>query len=87
MLEPVAGAFSDEQLECLEAVGKQYEGKTLRQRNPYPAGTLPYCYWVLARLGGWKPQEKRAGLIALHRGFMDFQKIFNGWLRARQLVS
>lgn len=85
--QPVAGAFSDEQLECLEAVGKQYEGKTERQRNPYPAGTLPYCYWVLARLGGWKPQEKRAGVITLHRGFIDFQKIFDGWRLAKQLVS
>lgn len=83
----VAGAFTDEQLSCLEAVNKEYEGKTQRQQNPYPTRTLQYCYWVLARLGGWKPQEKQAGVITLHRGFMDFHKIFDGWTLVRKLVS
>ena len=55
----MAGAFSEEQPECLEAVCRQYEGKTERQRNPYPAGTLPYCYWVLSRLRG--ESHRRSG--------------------------
>lgn len=83
----VAEAFTDEQLACLEAVNKEYEGKTKRQQNPYPPRSLQYCYWVLARLGGWKPQEKQAGVITLHRGFIDFHKIFDGWKLARKLVS
>lgn len=83
----VAEAFTDEQLKCLEAVSQDYEGKTKRQKNPYPPRSLQYCYWVLARLGGWKPQEKQAGVITLHRGFMDFSKIFDGWMLAKKFVS
>ncbi len=29
------------------------EGKTERQKNPHPRGSLAYAAWVCARLGGW----------------------------------
>lgn len=83
----VAGAFTEQELECMEAVNRKYEGKTEKQQNPYPPRSLQYCYWVLARLGGWKPHEKQAGVITLHRGYMDFNKMFNGWQLARDFVS
>src|SRR5690606_9305127 len=84
---PVAKAFTPDQLACMEAVNKKYEGKTEKQKNPYQPNTLQWCYWVLARLGGWKPHEKQAGVITLHRGFMDFNKIFDGWMLALHFVS
>ena len=31
----------------------QLEGKTAKQKNPHPAGSLAYAAWVFARLGGW----------------------------------
>jgi len=83
----VAGAFTEQELACLAAVNQRHEGRTARQKNPYPPQSLQWCYWVLARLGGWKPQEKQAGVVTLHRGYMDFNKIFNGWLLALHFVS
>lgn len=84
---PVAKTFTQEQLQCLKAINKEYEGKTQKQKNPYSANSLQWCYWVLARLGGWKPHEKQAGVLTLQRGFMDFHKIFDGWSLALKFVS
>jgi hypothetical protein len=83
----VAGAFTEQELKCMEAVNQKQQGRTAKQKNPYPPQSLQWCYWVLARLGGWKPHEKQAGVITLHRGYMDFNKIFDGWLLALDFVS
>ncbi|WP_162056526.1 IS4 family transposase, partial [Pontibacter pamirensis] len=82
--EPVeiAGAFTEEELRCMQALNRRHEGRTAKQRNPYSPDSLQWCYWVMARLGGWKPHEKRAGVITLHRGYMEFCKIFDGWMLA-----
>jgi hypothetical protein len=57
----------------LEAVSVRLEGKTERQRNPHPKGSLAFAAWVIARLGGWtgyygKPGPKimRIGLASFH---------------------
>jgi Transposase DDE domain len=85
--QPIKQTFTDQEIECLTAVNAQHEGKTSKQKNPYPAQSLQWCYWVLARLGGWKPHEKQAGVITIFRGWSDFQKIFDGWMLAKFSVS
>lgn len=86
--KPVAikETFQQEELECLRACNQKYEGKTLRQKNPYPPNSLQWVYWVIARMGGWKPQEKQAGVIVIFRGLQYFQQVFEGWKLAK-LVS
>lgn len=84
---PIAATFTPEELNCMQAVNQRYEGNTVKQKNPYPKDSLQWCYWVLARVGGWKPHEKKAGVISLYRGWMHFQKIFDGWLLAKNFVS
>lgn len=81
--QPIAEAFDEQELECLRQLCTKYEGNTQRQKNPYTPDSLQWCYWVIARLGGWKPQEKQAGVIVLMRGWMYFQKIFYGFSLAR----
>lgn len=85
--QPVKNTFTAEEMECLAAINKQYEGKTIKQKNPYAANSLQWCYWVLARLGAWKPHEKQAGVISLTRGYADFQKILDGWNLYKKNVS
>ncbi|MCY7328640.1 MAG: IS4 family transposase [Saprospiraceae bacterium] len=85
--QPIQQTFTPEEIECLTAVGTKCEGKTLKQKNPYPPSSLQWCYWIIARLGGWKPHEKQAGVITLFRGWSDFQKIFDGWCLAKNFVS
>lgn len=87
--EPVAiaEAFTRDELECMAAINQKYQGKTEKQKNPYQSNSIQWCYWLMARLGGWKPHEKKAGVIVLHRGYRDFCKIFDGWVLARDFVS
>jgi hypothetical protein len=85
--QPIQQTFTPQEVECLSALCAQYEGKTIKQKNPYTNHTLQWCYWVLARMGGWKPHEKQAGVISLFRGWSDFQKIFDGWYLAKYSVS
>ena len=63
-LRPVTDAFDPDDLPLLEALCKSLEGRTERQRNPHPRGSLAYAAWVCAGLGGWtgyygKPRTHR----------------------------
>lgn len=84
---PLQESFTLEEVECMKALHQKYEGKTLKQKNPYPANSLQWCYWIMARLGAWKPGKKKAGVICLMRGVRRFNHICHGWLMAKQLVS
>ena len=46
-LRPLIDAFEPEDQPVLEAFCAQVEGKTQRQKNPHPRGTLAYASWVL----------------------------------------
>lgn len=85
--QPVKDTFTSTEMACLEALNKEYEGKTIKQKNPYVRDSLQWCYWVLARMGGWKPHEKQAGVISITRGYADFQKILDGWNLYKKNVS
>lgn len=52
--QPIQQVFPHEQIQVLEHLNQQYEGKTLAQKNPYPKDQLSWAAWVIARLGGWK---------------------------------
>ncbi len=75
----VKKTFSKQEMACLRACNAKYEGNTYRQKNPYPPDSLQWVYWVLARMGGWKPHEKRAGVISIFRGLQYFLQVFEGW--------
>jgi len=85
--QPLHHTFSAQQMACMKVLCAKYEGNTHRQKNSYTPDSLQWCYWVLARLGGWKPQEKQAGVIALLRGWTRFQQFFEGWALAIENVS
>ncbi|WP_414622894.1 IS4 family transposase [Calothrix sp. CCY 0018] len=73
--------FSDEQQQCLVKVAPQVEGKTKKQKNPYPALSLPWAAWIIARLGGYKgyASQKPPGITILARGLNQFESLFYGW--------
>ena len=62
----------------LEAVSKRLEGKTTRQQNPHPRGSLAFAAWVMARLGGWTGYYGKPGPQVMRRGLEDFQRIKYG---------
>ncbi|MDR1256737.1 MAG: hypothetical protein LBJ86_03225, partial [Spirochaetaceae bacterium] len=46
--------FSGEQAECLKDLLLKFEGKTEKQKNPWPPLNLAWASRVIGRLGGWK---------------------------------
>jgi hypothetical protein len=57
----------------LEALCRKLEGKTERQKNPHPKGSLAYVAWVCARLGGWTGYYGKPGPIVMLEGWLEFQ--------------
>jgi hypothetical protein len=71
-------AFDPADQPILEAASMQLEGKTARQKNPHPKGSLAFAAWVIARLGGWTGYYGKPGPQVMRRGLADFQRIKYG---------
>lgn len=76
---PIEDAFDPEDIPLIEAYCAQLEGKTERQKNPHPRGSLAYASWVCARLGGWTGYYGKPGPIVMLRGWRQLQAARNGW--------
>jgi hypothetical protein len=75
-------AFDPADQSLLEAISTQLEGKTARQKNPHPKGSLAFAAWVMGRLGGWTGYYGKPGPKVMRRGLDDFQRIkFGSTLR------
>jgi IS4 transposase len=79
-------AFDPADQSILEAVSTQLEGKTARQKNPHPKGSLAFAAWVMGRLGGWTGYYGKPGPQVMRRGLDDFQRIKFGTTLGRQDV-
>lgn len=77
-LRPITDAFEPEDAILLEAFCKTLEGKTERQKNPHPKGSLAYAAWVCARLGGWTGYYGKPGPLVMLGGWIDFQAAKRG---------
>lgn len=76
---PLHDAFDPEDQPLLEIVSAGLEGKTARQKNPHPKGSLAFAAWVFARLGGWTGYYGKPGPIVLLHGLVRFHAIKHGW--------
>jgi hypothetical protein len=77
-LRPLGDAFDQEDQRLLEAFCGRLEGKTDRQKNPHPKGSLAYAAWVCARLGGWTGYYGKAGPIVMLEGWLQFHAAKKG---------
>jgi hypothetical protein len=71
-------AFDPDDQPILEAVSAKLEGKTERQRNPHPKGSLAFAAWVIARLGGWTGYYGKPGPKVMRIGLVEFRAIKYG---------
>lgn len=76
--QDLVDAFDPADQPILEAVSTQLEGKTARQKNPHPRGSLAFATWVISRLGGWTGYYGKPGPQVIRRGLDDFQRIKHG---------
>jgi hypothetical protein len=78
---PASVAFTEPQQQCLEQLAPRLNGRTRKQQNPYPAASLPWATWYIARLGGWSgyASQHPPGIATLTHGMRQFDAIFLGW--------
>jgi hypothetical protein len=76
---PLSDLFDPDDQPALERVCQTLEGKTAKQTNPHPKGSLAYAAWVFARLGGWTGYYGKPGPIVMIRGLTQFHAITHGW--------
>jgi hypothetical protein len=69
---------------ALERLSKKLEGKTLRQKNPHPPGSLAFVSWIAARLGGWNCYYKPPGVKTMHNGWRHLAATLEGYALATQ---
>ncbi|UIJ94190.1 IS4 family transposase [Sinorhizobium meliloti] len=72
-LRPMTDTFEAGDLALLKALTEKLEGKTARQKNPHPEGSLAYAAWVCARLGGWTGYYGKPGPAVMLSGWLRFQ--------------
>jgi hypothetical protein len=73
--QALVDAFEPTDVAILEAISVQLEGKTARQQNPHPKGSLAFAAWVIARLGGWTGYYGKPGPKVMRRGLEDYRRI------------
>jgi len=76
---PLRDVVDHDDQPALERVSQSLEGKTQKQKNPYPQGSLAFAAWVFARLGGWTGYYGKPGPIVMLRGLTQFHAIKHGW--------
>lgn len=69
---------------ALERLSKKLEGKTLRQKNPHPIGSLAFVSWIAARLGGWNCYYKPPGPKTMRDGWNRLAATLDGYALATQ---
>jgi hypothetical protein len=77
---PLQDVFDAEDQPALEAVSATLEGKTEKQKNPHPTGSLAYATWVCA----WPPPSQgqnygKPGPVVILQGLPRFKAIWHGW--------
>jgi hypothetical protein len=79
--QPAEHVFDERQIEVVEALQARLQGRTSKQRNPYPPKSLAWAAWTIARLGGWSgyESERSTGPITIRNGLERFNAIVQGY--------
>ncbi len=74
--------FSPTEIALLHLLTFKHEGKTKKQKNPYPANSLPWCAWTIARMAGWSGYISQGppGYITIKEGYDRFKLQLEGYL-------
>lgn len=81
---PATDVIDEADIPAAAAIGKSLEGATDRQRNPYPAGTLAWLSWTVARLGGWNCYYRPPGPKTMAAGWNRLAERLQGYALARR---
>jgi hypothetical protein len=85
--QPANRVFDLTQIQVLRALQNKLQGRTAKQKNPYPPETLSWAGWTIARLGGWTGynSDKSTGPITMRDGLERFYVIVDGYNLAKNV--
>lgn len=76
--------FTSKQMQFITVLMNKLEGKTKKQKNPYPKQTLAWAAWGMARLSGWSGYGSHGppGYISIKTGLDIFMNKYEGYQMA-----
>ena len=80
---PATDVVGADQIEAVGAISTSLEGRTARQQNRHPAGSLAWLAWVVARLGGWTGYYKPPGPKTMAAGWQRLAERLAGYATAK----
>jgi Transposase DDE domain len=85
--QPASRVFDRTQIQVLHALQTKLQGRTAKQKNPYPPESLSWAGWTIARLGGWTgySSDKSTGPITMRDGLERFYVIVDGYNLAKNV--
>lgn len=81
---PASDVIDDAFAPALERMSQKLEGKTERQKNHHPKGSLAFVAWIAARLGGWNCYYKPPGPKTMRYGWNQLAAQLEGYALASQ---
>jgi Transposase DDE domain len=81
---PATDVIDPSMLDAARAINKKKQGKTARQQNAHPEGSLAWLAWIIARLGGWNCYYKPPGPKTMRRGWDQFAAMACGFTIAKE---
>lgn len=76
---PIEDAIDPAFKPALALISRKLEGKTQRQKNPYPQESLAFLSWICARLGGWNCYYKPPGPKTMATGWKALAQQLTGY--------
>lgn len=80
---PATDVIDPSLIEAAHAISKTLEGKTDRQKNHHPPGSLTWLAWITARLGGWNCYYKPPGPKTMADGWRRLAYMLGGYAIAQ----
>ena len=76
---PATDVIDESLIEAADAIGRALKGKTVKQKNPHPRGSLSWLAWITARLGGWHGYYKPPGPKTMADGWRRLTAMLDGY--------
>jgi hypothetical protein len=77
-VRPATDVIDESLIEAVDAIGRTLEGRTVKQKNPHPCGSLSWLYRITGRLGGWHGYYKPPGPKTMADGWRRLAAMLDG---------
>lgn len=72
---PATHCFTSGQVKAMKILMPKIQGKTKKQQNPFPVGSLPWMAWGIARFGCWDCYTYKPGYTTFKSGLDKFAQM------------